>query len=55
MKKVDIKHKFFYYDEAEEPVMHVKSGDQIQNGTFPASAGTHQGDKLAFLNRKTDL
>ena len=30
MKKVDIKHKFFYYDEAEEPVMHVKSGDQIQ-------------------------
>ena len=30
MKKVDIKHKFFYYDEVEEPVMHVKSGDQTQ-------------------------
>jgi hypothetical protein len=32
-----------------------KSGYQIQDGTFSASAGPHQRDKLAFLNGKTDL
>jgi hypothetical protein len=32
-----------------------KSGYQIQDGTFSASAGSNQRDKLAFLNGKTDL